>query len=51
VKIAWTDATGGSPNEPVDPTQLTGIQWQFTIPTTGTSCDADITIKNVKFFN
>jgi len=52
VQVAWTGGglAAGSPNVPVDPTQLTGIQWQFTIPSGSGTCDADITIKNVKFY-
>lgn len=47
--------SGGSPMTPIDPTRLTGIQWQFTIAPTrdagATNCMADITIDDVKFYH
>jgi hypothetical protein len=43
--------TGGNPAIGVDPTKLTGVQWQFTTPAgTENSCVVDITIDNVRFF-
>jgi hypothetical protein len=44
--------TGGSPQSAVDQAQLTGIQWQFTIPAgVSGSCTAAIDISTVQFYN
>jgi hypothetical protein len=49
--VAFTQPTGGSPASAVDPTKLTGVQWQFTTAAgTTNSCMVDITIDNVKFY-
>ncbi|HEY7376643.1 MAG TPA: hypothetical protein VIF57_31075 [Polyangia bacterium] len=41
----------GSPAIPVDPTELLGVQWQFTTAAgTENSCHVDVTIDNVRFF-
>ncbi|HXJ20085.1 MAG TPA: hypothetical protein VMT03_07620 [Polyangia bacterium] len=54
VKVPWI--MGGSvPDVPLDPGQLTGIQWQFTIdpaPDGGTpeDCNAQLAISDVKFY-
>jgi len=51
MQIAWADTgTAGSPVGPVDPTKLTSIQWQFTIAAGTGTCDASLTITNVKFY-
>lgn len=50
VQVPWTGATGGSPSVAVDPSKLTGVQWQFTIASGTAACAANITIKNVKFY-
>jgi hypothetical protein len=54
---------GGDPLAATDPTKLTGIQWQFTIPAAAdggtssaadggaSSCMANLTIKDVKFYH
>jgi hypothetical protein len=52
VQVAWTGGlNAGNPNVPVDPAQLVSVQWQFTIAKGTGSCVADITVKNVKFYN
>lgn len=54
VKIPWI--MGGSvPDVPLDPSKLTGVQWQFTInptPDGGTSadCTAQLQLSDVKFY-
>jgi hypothetical protein len=54
VQIPWI--TGSSvPNTPLNPAQLVGVQWQFSViptPDGGTpgTCDAELHIKDVKFF-
>jgi hypothetical protein len=43
--------TGGSPPIPIDPSKLTGVQWQFTVASgTTNGCIVDVTIDNVRFF-
>jgi hypothetical protein len=47
--------TGGSPMSAVDPTKITGIQWQFTVPAAGgdagsAACMANLTIDNIAFY-
>ena len=55
MRIPWI--TGSSvPDVPLDPSQLVGVQWQFTIgpaPDGGTpqNCTADLHITNVKFYH
>ncbi len=51
IQVSWTGGTGGSPAGPVDPAKLTGIQWQFTIAAGSGTCNADIKVKNVKFYD
>jgi hypothetical protein len=51
VMVAFGDPTGGSPSTPVDPKNLTSVQWQFTNSSTATApCTANITIDDVKFY-
>ena len=51
----WITTAGGSPSQVLDPTQLTGIQWQFTIPAAAdggaNTCMASLKITNVKFYH
>jgi hypothetical protein len=43
--------TGGSPPIPIDPSRLTGVQWQVTTASgLETGCVVDFTIDNVRFF-
>lgn len=50
IRIQWEDlGTAGSPVGPVDESQLTGLQWQLTIPS-GSTCSASIMVSNLKFF-
>jgi hypothetical protein len=57
IPFAGTGApAGGMPATAIDPSKLTGIQWQFTIapaPEAGapTNCAADITIDDVHFYH
>jgi hypothetical protein len=56
VQVRWGDMTGGQSNgvnNPVEPNELLGIQWQVNCtnpPDGGTSCPLNITIAEVKFF-
>jgi hypothetical protein len=57
-QMAFDDArlVGGVPSTAVDPSTLTAVQWQFTIPAAGDAgsnaaeCDADVTVSNIKFY-
>ena len=49
ISVAFTDVMGGSPvMNTVDKAHLTGLQWQFVVPTEG--CTADITLDDVSFY-
>jgi hypothetical protein len=54
VKVPFTATLGGSPAASVDPTKLTGVQWQMSVPVASdggaTECVLDINLKNVKFY-
>lgn len=51
VMVAWADPTGGSPATPVDPKNLTSVQWQLTNSSTATApCTASITVDDIKFY-
>jgi hypothetical protein len=57
VKVPFTGTggpTGGSPATAVDPTKLTGVQWQMSTPKLAdggpTECVWDFTLANVKFY-
>ncbi|HXU63121.1 MAG TPA: hypothetical protein VN962_15550 [Polyangia bacterium] len=51
VMVAWADPTGGSPATPVDPKNLTSVQWQLTNSSTSTApCTASITVDDIKFY-
>jgi hypothetical protein len=50
VQVPWSGFTGGVPSGPTDSTQLTGVQWQLTIPAGTGTCAADISITDVKFY-
>jgi len=54
LKMPFSDQVGGNPATPIDKSQLVGIFWEFDVaPITGTapsSCVADITIDDVKFY-
>jgi hypothetical protein len=44
-------ATGGAPLTIIDPTRLTGVQWQLNVPANGgTNCLADLHIDDVRFY-
>jgi hypothetical protein len=55
IKQPWITTAGGSPSVVLDPKQLTGIQWQFTIPAAtdggANTCMANLNIANVKFYH
>lgn len=54
VMVPFTTPSGGSPATPLDPTKLTGVQWQLSTPVLAdggpTECVWDINIANVKFY-
>ena len=54
-KVPYATPTGGSPAAAVDPTKLTGVQWQLSVPVASdggaTECDWNINVTNVKFYN
>jgi hypothetical protein len=54
IKVPFTGTSGGSPSAPVDPTKLTGVQWQMTVPLAAdggaTECVWNINLANVKFY-
>lgn len=50
VQVPWSAFSGGVPAGPTDSTQLTGVQWQLTIPAGTGTCAADLSITNVKFY-
>jgi hypothetical protein len=54
IKVPFTGTAGGSPATPVDPTKLTGVQWQMTVPIAAdggaTECAWTLNLKNVKFY-
>ena len=52
----WITTAGGSPSAVLDPSKLTGIQWQFTVPVAAEggapgTCMSNIQIKNIKFYH
>ena len=51
ISFAWPAFTYGMPDQAVDPTKITGIEWSFAIAAgpNGT-CAADVTIDDVSFF-
>ena len=55
IKQPWITTPGGSPSQVLDPTKLTGVQWQFTIPAAAdggaTVCVANLNLTNVKFYH
>jgi hypothetical protein len=54
IKIPFTGPAGGSPSSAVDPTKLTGVQWQMTVPVASdggaTECVWNINISNLMFY-
>jgi hypothetical protein len=54
VPFAEMDLKPGSPDMPIDPTKLEGVQWQMTVPPASdggpTECDLSLTIDNVTFY-
>jgi hypothetical protein len=51
IMVPWTGPSGGSPATPVDPMNLTGVQWQLSNSNTATAtCTGTITIDDVKFY-
>jgi hypothetical protein len=57
VKVPFTGTgapTGGSPAAPIDPTKITGVQWQLSTPLAAdggpTECVWTFTVANVKFY-
>jgi hypothetical protein len=55
IKVPYSTPAGGMPSAAVDPTKLTGVQWQLSVPVAtdggATECDWNINITNVKFYN
>lgn len=55
LKVPYSTPAGGMPSAAVDPTKLTGVQWQLSVPVAtdggATECDWNINITNVKFYN
>ncbi|HEY4185869.1 MAG TPA: hypothetical protein VGP07_12425 [Polyangia bacterium] len=52
VTVNFLDQSGGGADASaavVDPTQLTGVQWQINVPATGDGCTGTVTIDNVTF--
>ena len=50
LKEPYTAVSGGSPDMGVDRQKLTGVQWQLQATATGTTCIANFTIDNVRFY-
>ena len=50
VQVPWSGFAGGVPAGPTDSTQLTGVQWQLTIPAGTGTCAAELSITDVKFY-
>jgi hypothetical protein len=54
LKMPFSGQVGGNPAVPIDKSQLVGIFWEFDVApiigTTPSSCVADITIDDVKFY-
>jgi hypothetical protein len=38
------------PTTALDPTKLTGVQWQYTIPAGSATCTSSLTITGVSFY-
>jgi hypothetical protein len=55
LKVPYSTPAGGMPAAAVDPTKLTGVQWQLSVPAAtdggATECDWNINIANVMFYN
>ena len=49
--VHFADLVGGSPDGPVDPARLMGVQWQLQVPSDGVTapCTASFTITDVAF--
>ena len=49
--VHFADLTGGSPDGPIDPARLMGVQWQLQVPSDGVTapCTASFTITDVAF--
>jgi hypothetical protein len=54
IMVPFTEPTGGSPSSGVDPTKLTGVQWQLSVPVASdggaTECVWNFNISNLKFY-
>ena len=50
--VHFSDLVGGSPLPTVDPTDLTGVEWQFSVPTDPLTpnCGARFSVSDVSFF-
>lgn len=48
-QFPWA-ASGGNPSGPLDPTTLTSLEWQFYVPSFSDICDAEFSIKDLRFF-
>jgi hypothetical protein len=55
IRAPFSTAIGGSPNQPLDPTRLDGIQWQISSPTASdggsTECVWNMSLSNVSFYH
>ena len=49
-EFSWPEITDGVPTSPVDPTELLGIQWQFSCARGGSDCTIDVQIDDINFF-
>ena len=54
LKMPFSGQTGGNPDEPIDPSKLFFVAWEFTVDAmvgnTPSNCVANIAIDNVKFY-
>lgn len=48
IDVMWADLTGGDPVDPLDPTELLGIQWQFNCAADAV-CPLELTFDDVAF--
>jgi len=53
-KVAWSQLSGGAPSGPIDPTKLTSVAWQVTMPAVPdggpAGCEAHFTLDDVEFY-
>jgi hypothetical protein len=49
VSLKWTDFQGGTPQQGVDPKQLTGLLWYFAWTGQGSAYAVDVTVDDISF--